>query len=277
MNEEIPAWRALLSGAAAGISVDVSLYPIDTLKTRLQSPHGFWKSGGFKGVYRGLSAAASGSAPGAALFFLTYESSKPFIHNHVLKSKEGLNANPLTHMLAASMAETTACLIRVPTEVIKQRMQTGGYDKLSFALSDTFRRYGIRGFYAGYGTTVAREIPFSFIQFPMWERFKLLWIKHINQGEDIKPYQGAFCGSISGAIAAAITTPLDVIKTRLMLRVDANNVPYNGFRDCVTRIHGEGGSGAFFKGVVPRVSWIFVGGFFFFGAYEKTKQMTSAW
>ena len=64
VNEEIPAWRALLSGAAAGVSVDVSLYPIDTLKTRLQSPQGFLKSGGFRGVYKGLSAAASGSAPG---------------------------------------------------------------------------------------------------------------------------------------------------------------------------------------------------------------------
>lgn len=69
INEEIPAWRALLAGAAAGVSVDVSLYPIDTLKTRLQSPHGFWKSGGFKGVYRGLSAAASGSAPGLIILF----------------------------------------------------------------------------------------------------------------------------------------------------------------------------------------------------------------
>ena len=179
-------------------------------------------------------------------------------------------------MLAASVAETAACLVRVPTEVIKQRMQTGGYDKLTIALSDTYKRYGIRGFYAGYGTTVAREIPFSFIQFPMWEGLKLLWIKHLNHGEDIKPYQGALCGSISGGIAAAITTPLDVIKTRLMLRVDANGVPYNGFVDCVSRIYAEGGSGAFFKGVVPRVSWIFVGGFFFFGAYEKTKQITAA-
>lgn len=40
-------------GALAGISVDVALYPLDTLKTRLQSQQGFQKAGGFKGVYRG--------------------------------------------------------------------------------------------------------------------------------------------------------------------------------------------------------------------------------
>ena len=43
--------------------------PIDTLKTRLQSAEGFFKAGGFRGIYSGLSAAALGSAPGAALFF----------------------------------------------------------------------------------------------------------------------------------------------------------------------------------------------------------------
>ena len=69
-HEDIPAWRALLAGAAAGVSVDVSLYPIDTLKTRLQSSQGFLKSGGFRGIYKGLSAAACGSAPGIVLLVI---------------------------------------------------------------------------------------------------------------------------------------------------------------------------------------------------------------
>jgi solute carrier family 25 (mitochondrial S-adenosylmethionine transporter), member 26 len=37
---------------------------------------GFLKAGGFNGVYRGLSAAAVGSAPGAAVFFSSYETLK---------------------------------------------------------------------------------------------------------------------------------------------------------------------------------------------------------
>ena len=64
---------ALIAGGLAGTSVDVALFPIDTLKTRLQSPQGFLKAGGFRGVYSGIGAAAAGSAPGAALFFSTYE------------------------------------------------------------------------------------------------------------------------------------------------------------------------------------------------------------
>jgi solute carrier family 25 S-adenosylmethionine transporter 26 len=64
---------ALVAGGLAGTSVDVTLFPIDTLKTRLQAPQGFLKAGGFRGIYNGIGAAAAGSAPGAALFFSTYE------------------------------------------------------------------------------------------------------------------------------------------------------------------------------------------------------------
>ena len=64
---------ALVAGGFAGTSVDVALFPIDTLKTRMQAPQGFVKAGGFRGIYNGLGAAAVGSAPGAALFFSTYE------------------------------------------------------------------------------------------------------------------------------------------------------------------------------------------------------------
>ncbi len=48
-----PFLIALVSGGLAGTTVDVALYPIDTLKTRLQSPQGFLKSGGFRGIYNG--------------------------------------------------------------------------------------------------------------------------------------------------------------------------------------------------------------------------------
>ena len=64
---------ALVAGGMAGTSVDIALFPIDTIKTRLQAPQGFLAAGGFRGIYQGLGAAAAGSAPGAALFFSVYE------------------------------------------------------------------------------------------------------------------------------------------------------------------------------------------------------------
>ena len=54
----------------AGFMVDVSLFPIDTIKTRLQTPVGFWQAGGFRGIYSGLGSVAVGSAPGGKLCIL---------------------------------------------------------------------------------------------------------------------------------------------------------------------------------------------------------------
>ena len=66
-----------------------------------------------------------------------------------------------------------------------------------------------------YMTTVMREIPFAFIQFPIWEKLKKIWSE--KQGAPVAGWQSALCGSLSGGFAAAVTTPLDVAKTRLML------------------------------------------------------------
>lgn len=97
---------SLISGGIAGTTVDVALYPLDTIKTRLQAPQGFLNAGGFRGVYKGLSAAAAGSAPGAALFFSTYEMSKQMLHYRNSSSSGYQIPQPAIHMIAASIGET---------------------------------------------------------------------------------------------------------------------------------------------------------------------------
>lgn len=66
-----------------------------------------------------------------------------------------------------------ACLVRVPTEVVKQRMQAGIVRFALSGIANIYKADGIRGFYRGYGTTVLREIPFSFVQFPIYEALKV--------------------------------------------------------------------------------------------------------
>ena len=81
--------------------------------------------------------------------------------------------NPaISHMAAASIGESAACLVRVPTEVIKAKMQTNAANASS--LSKTFRSVLEEshrgplgkltgGLYRGYGITLMREIPFAMV------------------------------------------------------------------------------------------------------------------
>ena len=231
MNEHMVA---LMAGGAAGMTVDVVLFPLDTLKTRLQSSQGFIKAGGFRGIYNGLSAAAVGSAPGAALFFMTYEKCKSTFggRDTPATSSPSPLAPPVVHMISASVGEVMACLVRVPTEVVKQRMQAGMYDSITSTVVGTVRQGGYFGLYSGFGITIMREVPFSLIQFPLYEYLK----KRFAGTSEPNASSAAMAGSISGAIAASATTPLDVLKTRLMLGKDAKGVPYRGTADVFTRL-----------------------------------------
>uniref|UniRef100_A0AAQ4NSJ5 Mitochondrial S-adenosylmethionine carrier protein n=1 Tax=Gasterosteus aculeatus aculeatus TaxID=481459 RepID=A0AAQ4NSJ5_GASAC len=146
---------SLVAGGCAGMCVDLTLFPLDTVKTRLQSPQGFYKAGGFRGIYAGVPSAAVGSFPNAAAFFVTYEYTKSLLGAG--GPLAAVHAAPVAHMLAASLGEIVACLIRVPTEVIKQRTQASPSSTTYHTLLATLREEGVRGLYRGYGSTVLRE------------------------------------------------------------------------------------------------------------------------
>lgn len=267
-----PFRTALLAGALAGTTVDLTLFPLDTLKTRLQSSPGFFASGGFRGIYRGVGSALVGSAPGAALFFVTYE--------HI-KSTSTLSP-AATHMLAASLGEIAACAVRVPTEVVKQRAQAGQHggrsgSALRAILGAPGGVVGVwRGLYRGWGITVMREVPFTVLQFPVWEGMKAwgrerrartgrgLFGETAMPGErEVGAMEAGVYGSLAGALAAGVTTPLDVLKTRVMLSAQRE-----GVGRIVRGILREHGVRPFFAGIGPRVMWISIGGAIFLGSYQ---------
>ncbi|KAM6247759.1 mitochondrial S-adenosylmethionine carrier protein isoform 4-T4 [Spheniscus humboldti] len=235
------SWAALAAGGVAGVCVDLILFPLDTVKTRLQSPQGFRKAGGFHGIYAGVPSTAIGSFPNAAAFFITYENVKSMLHHGSTSY-----LTPATHMVAACLGEVVACLVRVPSEVVKQRAQVSPSSSTLRILSHTLYHEGIQGLYRGYKSTVLREctsvhwcgnwimllrtvneqIPFSLVQFPLWESLK------------------AGSSNASGNVLAALGG--------------------------IWRTQGLSG---LFAGVVPRMAAISLGGFIFLGTYEKTRQL----
>ncbi|XP_014560815.1 hypothetical protein COCVIDRAFT_88242 [Bipolaris victoriae FI3] len=274
-----PYLRSIIAGGLAGIITDLSLYPLDTLKTRLQSSAGFAASGGFNGVYHGIGSIAFGSVPGAALFFITYDSVKRKLtqqHSGCYNTEEKpcIHANNETneasiHIAAASLGEIAACAVRAPAEAIKQRVQIGQQPSAKAALMYILNQRHARGLwqvqkelYRGWSIMITREIPFTTIQFPLWEVLKKHRQSQKKQGQ-ISAMEGGLLGSIAGAVAAGITTPLDVLKTRITLARRKQHM-----YSMLLVILKETGPRGFYVGIGPRVIWIGMGGAVFLGSYQ---------
>ncbi|KAK6332320.1 S-adenosylmethionine transporter [Orbilia brochopaga] len=258
----------------------MTLFPLDTLKTRLQSASGFLAAGGFRHLYRGIGSVFLGSAPGAALFFVSYEGIR---HSSFSQRYLGGDGAAVAAMAAGAVGEVAACTVRVPVEVVKQRAQaqaTGQGKGGSVAAV----RYVVglgrdRGFwgvwrevYRGYGVTITREIPFTIIQFPLWEVLKRGMVRWREGGERrATAVESAVCGSVAGGVAAALTTPLDVLKTRMMLADKSQSMV-----SMLARIVGEEGVRTLLSGIGPRVMWISAGGAVFLGAYTGAANALAA-
>ncbi|EMR09225.1 hypothetical protein PNEG_02561 [Pneumocystis murina B123] len=312
-----PFLETALASIIAGFMVDIILFPLDTMKTWTQeekknmnkNEYKVFKQGMKRNIYSGLGGMIMGSIPSSFVFFTIYETTRSIliedeykkiinktwnIEKDVLLNKNESKMSDLMDRrsmilscsFAACLSELAACIVRMPSEVIKQRTQAGQYSSSWEAFVDIFpgkknQRYG--GLYCGFVSTIIRDIPFSVLQFPLWEILK----QKMSENSNIKilsnisiPFlgettlsstlQSAISGSIASSIAAALTTPLDVVKTRTILSQTKPN-----WINCATRIVKEEGIRALFKGIIFRITWISMGGALFLGTYDGVHGLIS--
>ena len=255
-----------MAGGLAGLAVDLLLFPLDTLKTRLQSEQGFMKSGGFNGIYKGLGSVLTGSIPAAAVFFIVYESFKSFYDTY----PPGSTAQAAVQALASTVGAVAACIVRVPVEVVKQRSQVSLESDLSSlsVFRATLAREGVKGLYRGLIITAIRDSAFSLLEFPIWEQMKTQYALSMGLAKTT-PLPAACLGAVAGSIAAFATTPVDVAKTQMMLAESDSLATKLGFFQSIARVYSQSGIQGLFSGAVPRVCWISIGGFIFLGVYDS--------
>ncbi|GJQ08610.1 hypothetical protein GpartN1_g401.t1 [Galdieria partita] len=274
----------MVSGAVAGFLADLAVHPLDTLKARFQFQHGAQvkyhgiinafvtvvkEEGVRKGLYAGVGAVLVGSIPSNALTFAVYSSTKRALQTR----GNSLEQVVLIDLFAGAAGEIAALATYVPCEVIAKRMQTEaiGYSRQYRSVSDAFRviihTEGIRGLYTGITSTMLRDIPFTSLQFTFFELLKIATRKW-NHREHLSHTETLNLGISAGGLAAALTTPFDVIKTRLQTQ-QVQQPRYKGILHCMVRISKEEGFRAFFKGMVMRVLWVAPASGITLGIYES--------
>ncbi|PUU81540.1 mitochondrial carrier domain-containing protein [Tuber borchii] len=254
----------LVAGAFAGVMEHVVMYPVDAIKTRMQivnpTPAAMYtgitnavaqisSTEGVRSLWRGIASVAVGAGPAHAVYFGTYEAVKQKLGGNV-----GSEHHPFAVATAGACATIASDALMNPFDVIKQRMQVHGstYESIADCARSVYRNEGFRAFYISYPTTLAMTIPFTAIQFTAYESLA----KVLNPTRRYDPFSHCLSGGMAGAVAAAMTTPLDVIKTLLQTRgtsQDGRIRNSKGLLDAAKIIHEREGYRGFFKGLRPRI------------------------
>ncbi|KAM0435982.1 hypothetical protein ACHAPT_002874 [Fusarium lateritium] len=287
------------AGAIAAFTVDLLVYPLDTLKTRYQSQDYIQtyaasstkKAPVLRGLYQGIGSVVLATLPAAGLFFSTYESAKQVI------GKSTWLPEPLVHSSASGVAEMASCLVLAPAEVIKQNAQmlqseTPGKGSTSTSLQ-AFRQLAGAGasrrLFTGYTALVARNLPFTALQFPIFEHMRArVWESRGDDAPEPTLVETGLVTGLSaggaGSVAAFLTTPSDVVKTRMMLSAGSERESQNevaakmagkrakkGAWTVTQEVYRERGVRGFFRGAALRSGWTMLGSGLYLGTYEMAK------
>ncbi|CAK7902889.1 mitochondrial magnesium exporter 1 [[Candida] anglica] len=231
-----PIINCMLAGGLGGMVGDTTMHSLDTVKTRQQGLQHNIKyknmvsayltilkeEGLFRGLYGGYTPAILGSFPSTAAFFGTYEYTK-----RKLIGEYHMNETA-AYFVAGILGDFASSIFYVPSEVLKTRLQLQGrynnpytkgsgynYKGLSNAISSIIKTEGSATFVFGYKETLFRDLPFSALQFAFYEKFRQLAIYYHNNSGDLPISTELATGASAGGLAGVLTTPLDVIKTRI--------------------------------------------------------------
>jgi len=222
---------------------------------------------GLRALYGGFGAVIIGGTPGTVLYLTGYAAFRDSISSAVLNRQHGGGYATMSsgeengikpslsqrqeftiHFASGMLAEALACIIYVPVDVVKERMQVQRSSNISIqgasqnyqgswdAVQKIMRTEGMRGIYKGYAATLASFGPFSAFYFMFYERCKLWSTEYLygqSQDTDTQNNKGSTkrveggdlpllhlvaCSAGAGALASWLTSPLDMAKLRLQVQ-----------------------------------------------------------
>ncbi|KAF2717616.1 mitochondrial carrier [Polychaeton citri CBS 116435] len=261
-------------GSIAGAFGAFMVYPIDLVKTRLQNQRSarvgqlmyknsldcfskVIKNEGFLGLYSGVLPQLVGVAPEKAIKLTVND----LVRGKFTEPKTGAIPVP-AELLAGGMAGACQVVFTNPLEIVKIRLQVQGeaakaaaregeeFTKRSAAW--IVRNLGLVGLYKGASACLARDVPFSAIYFPTYNHLKRDYFGE-SPTKKLGIVQLLTAGAIAGMPAAYLTTPFDVIKTRLQVEARKGQQSYTSLRHCARTVWAEEGFKAFFKGGPARI------------------------
>ena len=246
--------QSIIAGGTARSIAQFVTYPMDALRTLAQTRKGAKKLADLgPGVLISGSFSTSMFAfPTGAIQFTVFAGVKRALTG--LIGSQGAKGTAVA-MVSSACASICSCAVGVPQEVLKQRLVTNIYPNFRTAVNTIWSTEGLKGFYTGWGPTVARNLPYVVITFTTFNYLKTQELKK-TQNESLDTASSLKFGMGSSILGCIATQPIDVVKTRMMTQAASNLTPYTSPFNCVVDIIKTEGVGCFFAGFPPRVAYI---------------------
>jgi solute carrier family 25 aspartate/glutamate transporter 12/13 len=261
-------------GSIAGAFGAFMVYPIDLVKTRMQNQRSsvvgqqLYKNSldcfqkvirneGFRGLYSGVLPQLVGVAPEKAIKLTVND----LVRGKFTDTQSG-NIPLWAEIMAGGTAGGCQVVFTNPLEIVKIRLQVQG-EAIKAAAREgeqvtkrsalwIVRHLGLVGLYKGASACLLRDMPFSAIYFPFYSHLKKDFFGE-SPTKKLGIVQLLTAGAIAGMPAAYLTTPFDVIKTRLQVESRKGDTQYTSLRHCAKTVFKEEGFKAFFKGGPARI------------------------
>jgi len=205
-TKEINVFSKFIAGGLAGVVAQACVYPIDTLKFRMQcetvsnglrgnalivhTAHAMMKTGGITTAYRGLTVGLLGMFPYAAIDFAVMEALKSYYISRQARAQRlpfplspenfaNCQPGPMGHALIGACSGSIGATVVYPVNLLRTRLQAQGtvlhpqvYGGFNDVYKKTLEREGWRGLWKGLTPNLLKVIPAVSISYMTYESTK---------------------------------------------------------------------------------------------------------
>ncbi|XP_024973346.1 calcium-binding mitochondrial carrier protein SCaMC-1-like [Cynara cardunculus var. scolymus] len=188
-KDDIGTSGRLLAGGMAGAVAQTAIYPMDLVKTRLQThvcdggkvpslgklSKDIWVHEGPRAFYKGIIPSLLGIIPYAGIDLAVYETLKEMSKTYIFLDSE---PGPLAQLGCGTVSGALGATCVYPLQVVRTRMQAnrpgraGAYNGMSDVFMKTYKNEGARGFYKGLFPNLLKVVPAASITYMVYEAMK---------------------------------------------------------------------------------------------------------
>lgn len=277
--------QQIIASSTGSIIANTVLNPLNVVKVQLQKKtveqqsittviRNIYQQKQLRGFWSGTSTGLLMSVPNSILYMVTYEQLKKVL-------RQDCNVSPnIVPGVGGFLARAFAVTLISPLELIRTIQSSGIQKDIIHIGSNIVQKEGYVGLYRGWFSTILRDCPFSAMYWFNFELFRPVYSRILSFETNVSdqspsqmfsPSSTFLSGATSSFIAALVTHPFDVVKTRRQLNTSLSSTTNNISN--LKLIIREDGLLGLYKGLSMRLLTVIPGSAILITVYETIKSL----